>query len=173
MTIIELGAIGELVGGAAVILTLIYLAFQLRQNTTSLQTSAYQQWVALHGQTFAAAQDKEMSKILFRGSEDSRGLSEDTFPRFMLWMRQYMYMQQAQYYLFVKGVIDRELWESNLRDLIGVYRFPGVHQFWHAGFKTGLTHQFVNVVESSDKFATMMLWNKEQGFYPSPHHIDD
>ena len=33
MTIQDLGAIGDLVGGAAVVVTLIYLAIQIRQNT--------------------------------------------------------------------------------------------------------------------------------------------
>jgi len=33
MTIHDLGAIGELVGGIAVVVTLIYLATQIKQNT--------------------------------------------------------------------------------------------------------------------------------------------
>ena len=33
MSILELGALGELVGAIAVVVTLIYLAIQLRQNT--------------------------------------------------------------------------------------------------------------------------------------------
>ena len=35
MDIMELGAIGELVGGVAVLATLVYLAIQIRQNTAS------------------------------------------------------------------------------------------------------------------------------------------
>ncbi len=33
MTIQDLGAIGDLVGGVAVLVTLVYLAMQIRQNT--------------------------------------------------------------------------------------------------------------------------------------------
>lgn len=39
MTIQDLGAIGELVGGAAVIATLIYLAVQRKQNTQTIENS--------------------------------------------------------------------------------------------------------------------------------------
>ncbi len=39
MTIQDWGAIGELVGGVAVIVTLIYLAFQIRQNTRQFSRS--------------------------------------------------------------------------------------------------------------------------------------
>ena len=40
MDIMELGAIGELIGGVAVIATLIYLARQIRQGTTATQGAA-------------------------------------------------------------------------------------------------------------------------------------
>ena len=39
MTIQELGALGELIGGAAVIATLIYLAVQVRQSTQSIENA--------------------------------------------------------------------------------------------------------------------------------------
>ncbi len=172
MNLLELGALGDLIGGVAVILTLLYLAVQVRQNTISLQTSAYQQWVALHGQTFAGLQDKELSDIVLQGCIDSRNLSEDTYIRFMTWVRQYMYMQQGQYYLYVKGVIDKDIWDSNLADLVGVYKFPGVRQWWDAGAKEHFNEQFVAAVENADSYATMFLWNKEQGFYPTPFHSE-
>ncbi len=43
MSIIELGAIGELVGGAAVIVTLIFIAIQIRQNTLLMRGTIRQQ----------------------------------------------------------------------------------------------------------------------------------
>jgi len=38
---VAIGAIGELIGGAAVIATLIYLAVQLRQNTKGIRAQSY------------------------------------------------------------------------------------------------------------------------------------
>jgi len=39
MTIFELGALGEFIGAIAVVITLIYLAIQIRQNTNSMNES--------------------------------------------------------------------------------------------------------------------------------------
>lgn len=39
MTIQDLGAIGEFIGSIGVILTLIYLAVQIRQNTAAMEES--------------------------------------------------------------------------------------------------------------------------------------
>ena len=39
-----LGAIGEIVGAAGVILTLLYLATQMRHNTSALRSATYESW---------------------------------------------------------------------------------------------------------------------------------
>ena len=47
MTIQDWGAIGEVLGAIGVILTLLYLASQLRQNTRAMRSSTYQTYSAL------------------------------------------------------------------------------------------------------------------------------
>ena len=42
MTIQDLGAIGELIASVGVVVSLIYLAVQVRQNTRGIRTSAHQ-----------------------------------------------------------------------------------------------------------------------------------
>lgn len=39
MTLMELGALGEFVGAIAVVVTLVYLAIQIRQNTQAMEES--------------------------------------------------------------------------------------------------------------------------------------
>ena len=65
----------------------------------------------------------------------------------MIWARRYMHMQQAQFYLYQKGAIEQPLWEKNLEDLVGVFRFPGIQQLWNAGMRTGFTDEFVEILE--------------------------
>jgi len=40
MTLQDLGAIGELVGGLAVVLSLVYVAFQVRQNSRQIEQNS-------------------------------------------------------------------------------------------------------------------------------------
>ena len=42
MTLEDLGNIGEFVGAIAVVMSLLYLAIQIRQNTKTVRTSTYQ-----------------------------------------------------------------------------------------------------------------------------------
>ena len=82
MTIQELGAAGELIGGIAVIITLIYLSVQIRQNTKAVRSSALET---------SASRSMEISKLVagtdeiatvvmaFTGKDDL-----DEFERFRL-----------------------------------------------------------------------------------------
>jgi hypothetical protein len=47
MSIIELGALGELIGSAAVLVTLVYLAYQTRQNRLALEQQTKAQTAAM------------------------------------------------------------------------------------------------------------------------------
>ena len=43
MTFQDLGSIGELIAAVATLITLAYLALQLKQNTTALKSQTFQQ----------------------------------------------------------------------------------------------------------------------------------
>ena len=60
MTIFELGALGEFVGSLAVIVTLIYLAAQIRHNTSGLRSA-----------TLSAISERQQFEL--RWSSDIRG----------------------------------------------------------------------------------------------------
>ena len=64
MTIMELGALGELLGAIAVFVTLIYLAVQVRQNTRSIEAA---QRLAL-AQTYQMRSDALQSMLVHAAS---------------------------------------------------------------------------------------------------------
>lgn len=68
MSIMELGALGELLGAIAVIITLVYLAVQVRQNTRSIEAA---QRLAL-AQTYQMRSDA-LSSMLVHAASSSIG----------------------------------------------------------------------------------------------------
>ena len=85
MDIMELGAIGELVGGLAVIGSLIYVALQVRENSSLIKRQA----LGSAGERFttwaARVRDKpEILEIYLRGAEGFDGLDEVEQYRFHL-----------------------------------------------------------------------------------------
>jgi hypothetical protein len=95
-----IGALGELVGAGGVIASLIFLAFQVRQNSILLRANSAQleqnHQLAIAdalgtGNTqqtamIAIAEDKELGDLFFRGLRDYRGLSQPDRMRFAMAM---------------------------------------------------------------------------------------
>ena len=80
-----IGAVGELVGALAVLVTLVYLSMQIRQNTKSVQAaavdSANSQVSRCREVIFA---DAEVANMFRRGNQDPASLSEDDAIRYRL-----------------------------------------------------------------------------------------
>lgn len=80
-----IGAVGETVGALAVLITLVYLAMQIRQNTKSVQAaavdSANSQVSKIREVIFA---DANVANMYRRGNEDPASLSQDDTIRYRL-----------------------------------------------------------------------------------------
>ena len=80
-----IGAVGETVGALAVLVTLVYLAMQIRQNTKAVQAaavdSANSQVSKIREVIFA---DADVANMYRRGNEDPASLSEDDTIRYRL-----------------------------------------------------------------------------------------
>ena len=88
MSIQDLGSIGELVAAFATIATLIYLAAQIRQNTTTVAASTYESvFTGYNDLNAVILSDPELARILETGLDDPQSLQEDEQFRFLLLMR--------------------------------------------------------------------------------------
>ena len=161
-----LGNYGEFVGAIAIVVTLIYLAVQLKQNTASVRASAYQAWVAANVDINVAMSNPAQSEMIGKGDMDPTNLTDESFAGFLMLHMAMMQMAQSTDYLYRSGSLDRELWEAEMNRAAAILAFPGVRQMWDAGVKTQLTPSFVRLLESTQSNSTRVYWNSERGFYP-------
>ncbi len=75
MNILELGAIGELVGGVAVVATLIYLALQVRQNTAQSRRDGAASGLNFPAQLCLMTESEENAEVLRSGLRDFSSLT--------------------------------------------------------------------------------------------------
>ena len=106
-----LGAIGELIGAVTVLVTLLYLAKQIRDNSNMLSISAYQ--TALDGYNDLASkffQDPDNARI--SGNLFTDGFSElddmDEYRLSMMW-RTYMNQNLKLLRMYELGVLPKKL----------------------------------------------------------------
>ena len=108
------GAIGEVIGAIAVVLTLVYLAVQLRQNTKALKSNTWQS-IQDAEQRFDEflSRDTTLLDVWIRGAENGLdSLVEPEKLQFYLLSKQLLDQFQTHHYHYEKGMIDQDLWEA-------------------------------------------------------------
>jgi len=150
VTLEQLGNIGEFVAAIAVVVSIFYLAMQMRQNTASVRATAYQTWLTSKQDVYSFTRDPNFSQIIGPAMADSRNLNEETWVTFGLFCQSWMNIGQAVNLLYEKRAIDRSIWEIEMRGLAAGFRFPGFRQWWEAGGKTQITPEFAQLIESID-----------------------
>ena len=161
-----IGASAEVFGVVTILVSLIYVAIQIRQNNEQQRLQSYQSWVAANMELNMALLDQSLTEIFDVGNTNPAKLSKDNFVPYGMWNTGLMQMAQATDYLYRAGSLDHELWESELNRAALCLSLPGPRQWWDAGGKTQLTPKFVKLIESIEPSATAWGFEEGRGFVP-------
>ena len=125
-----IGAIGEIVGAAAVVLSLFYVGLQVRQNSTSVRGQTYESLSSsLIDITMRIAGDAVLSEALNLAVKESE-LSEDQERRIVAIFHSYTRVSAAAHYQYSLGLIGLEQLE-NLASSNRIYlRTPIGSRYW-------------------------------------------
>jgi hypothetical protein len=131
-TLEALGNLGEFVGAVGVVVSLVYLGLQLRQNTSSVRASSFnsmiQNSIRLLEHTFA---DSEFAGLLARAERDPADLSLEERVRWDAYMTAVFRHFGNLVYQNRVGALDAQMWESYRKDLKEHLRSP----HWAAWFR--------------------------------------
>ena len=133
MDIMELGAIGELVGGVAVVASLVYIGVQIRQNTAATRAGTALEASRLYSDFHATVnQTPDLAGIYGRGTADFSALNEDERARF-LWLTSHsLYIIEGLFRQFELGFLERETWEPFEQLASGVIGTEAGALWWNA-----------------------------------------
>jgi len=127
------GAIAELLGALGVIVSLGYLAQQVRHNTRSVRAAAYQSWFASYDSlSDLLLGDAELDALAHRGAEDPLGLTPDERQWFFGVLRRGFRQFESLYYQQREGMIDRELFDAWRHIYARSTEGAAFRQFWEA-----------------------------------------
>lgn len=101
----------ELVGLSAVLLTLIFVGFELRQNTRAVESSATQEVHANFASWYESLQgDPALLMITVKGMQDYGSLTTAEKAQFIAVFMVFSSNCQTAYYKWRDGLLDEELW---------------------------------------------------------------
>ena len=142
-----IGAIGEVGGAIAVVLSLLYLAVQIRQNSLLIRSSTYHaanQWNL--AAMSAAVQSPQTAKVFTQGLADPRQLEEHERTQFTMMMHLLFAGFGHQYISYRGGAILEDQWRNVERIIRWYLKLPGT-QTWLRGAKELLPPEFVVYLE--------------------------
>jgi len=110
-----IGAIGETLGAIGVIVTLVYLAAQLRQNTKALRSNSWQA-IQEAEQRFddLFSKDPALCELWVRASEVGLECLDSDAERFQFTSlaKQLIDQFQTHHYQYERGLIETEMWQT-------------------------------------------------------------
>jgi len=158
MTIMELGALGEFVGAVGVVVTLAYLAIQIRQNTHAMEESkraalaqTYQMRADGLQQMLVQASESHhigpiITKLTLSGYPENvaslETLDAEERGRFRQWQIAQQTHWDNMYYQYQQGYLDEEYYRGAFRE-----RVRRLAPIWRALNVTGSRQSFIDEIE--------------------------
>ncbi len=121
-----IGAIGELLGAAGVIVTLVYLARQIQQNNRQLKGQAL---IAVHEYQRSLSEElnsnPELFRMVIRGNNDFDGLSSEEQALVAIWNTKEAGYWDMCYQLAKQGSLDPSVYRAKEQYQLALHRAPG------------------------------------------------
>ena len=126
-----MGTLAEVVSAVGVIVSLIYVAAQVRHNTRAVRSATHHALVTTRLDYVALVADNpELSRIVRVGSEDYSRLDRDERHRFGLVMYYSFSAGENFYYQYRQGALDQEQWERWCETLRVYFAQPGIREWF-------------------------------------------
>ncbi|MEX0289750.1 MAG: hypothetical protein AB3N63_03535 [Puniceicoccaceae bacterium] len=121
----------EIIGSLAVVISVIYLAIQIRLGAKTLRTTmrdnAFQ---SLQEWNYAVAGDPDLPSIISRGSKDLDSLNPKERARFIHIMFSFFKVWERLYLHYLEGSVDETVWTRNKLFLASYLHQPGSRYYW-------------------------------------------
>jgi hypothetical protein len=147
MTLEDLGNLGDLIGGIAVVASLIYLAVQIRQGALSQRAGTSGQIAASAAELNARlGSDPETFRVFRQGLVDPEPLDGDERARFGMLLYAIFGNIESYYHLHLSGSITDDVWERWRATAAWYIALPGFKVWWQVK-PTPFTASFTRFVE--------------------------
>jgi len=143
-----IGAVGELIGGLGVIVTLLYLAVQVRHYTAEMRSAASESVAEnLREWLLPMIRDPEVSRIFREGAEGWEHFGPDEKARFFHIAFVWLKTIEAAHYQLIRGRLDPNVWKGWEAVVTSYLLGPGIQAYW-CRRREGFSPLFQAYVES-------------------------
>jgi hypothetical protein len=133
VTLQDLGSIGEFAGAVLVVVTLFYLAAQIRQNTRSLQSASFQEMVrAANDWSTLFVVHPETGSLWTRGLADPKSLDKADRLRFQQLVNMFVRNYATVLAMARDGLVPLSTCTAYEAAIVRQFRTPDMRDWWSA-----------------------------------------
>ncbi len=146
------GAIAEILGAGGVIVSLIYLATQIRNQNKESRLAAMHDISVGFREVTAKFATPDMSEIWARSVDSYDDLTDAETTRFLILAGGVFRAWEEAYIQHDEGTLDARSWDAMVKYYSTIYSHPGLQRAWSLRSKNFDTkfQQFVNGLEVAD-----------------------
>ena len=131
MTLAEISDILQALGSTAVVVSLIFVGVQIRQNTTATRaTSHHAISEALNRMNLFWARNGDVTKLWLVGMQDRRALTAEERWRFDSTARAYFHVCETMYTQAAMGAGDQGIVRAEENGIKSVFVSAGIREWW-------------------------------------------
>ena len=125
------GAVGEILGALGVIVSLVYLATQIRTQNRESRAAAVNEWTNQWNHFLGSfAEHPNLSELWIKGVRDFAALNPTEVVQFSSHLGRIFRVGENIYHQYKQGLFDPKTWRGVERTLADVARFPGAKAWW-------------------------------------------
>lgn len=147
-----IGAIGEILGAGGVIVSLVYLAIQIRVQNRETRLAAMHEISTAFREAYTAFNDGEIADIFVRGNSDFASLSDTEKVRLFATVNPLLKVLEEAYWQHKQGRLDNEIWQPMAKQFAFFLSAQSLTQVWaqRQGHFNENFRDFVNGAEKEE-----------------------
>jgi hypothetical protein len=131
MNLAEISQVSQTLGSVAVVASLIFVGFQIRQNTKATRAASHHAVSeALNRLNILWARNKEVTRIWLSGLSDRHALTSEERWRFDSTLRAYLHVCETMYTQADLGAGDFGIVAAEENGVKAVFSSEGVREWW-------------------------------------------
>ena len=130
MTLQDWGALGELVGGLAIIVSLLYVGLQIRQGASATRAATNQAFTVQFSDLILQITRPDLRDIFWRGIKGLDKLQGSEIAAFMALLASIMRTYETFYFERLEGRFESRMWDGYSLQLNDLYNNVGVQEYW-------------------------------------------
>ena len=140
-----IGAIGEVLGAIGVIVTLVYLAGQLRQNTKELRSARHESYASL---SFSVNEFRAEHAEILAKHFSGEPLSDTELIVANANAQKLFVIMETTYLHYREGTLAEDIYQARMVGLTAIMTNAPIREIWEQSKEFGFADDFIKLVDS-------------------------